>query len=739
MTPTDLTAPPEPRLPGDSDGAGQSVRPSGSTPPDDLHVPLWGEEEADDSPRAPRTAIDRLKDVLGAERHRLPLWLPVAIGLGIAAYFSFPIEPPAWVGLASTAIFLVSLWATQRQAVLAAIISFALAFSVGLAAAQVRTALVAAPMLDNRVGPTLVEGTVIAIETRVSGSRLLLGEPWVEDLSGNETPRRIRLSVRGTAAESLQPGARVQVLASLLPPRGPVIPGARDFRRRAFFSGLGAVGFTLGDLEIVASAEPTDPGLGLETLRRTVVDRIDAVLDGDEAAIATALMTGERGLIREPVYDAIQASGLAHLLAISGLHIGLVAGLVFFTVRGGLALIAPLALNWPIKKVAAIAAWFSALAYMLLVGSPVPTERAFLMTSLVLLAVLVDRTAITMRPVAWAAVAILIMSPEALLGASFQMSFAAVVSLVAAYEGQRGRWAEWQWRGGLGTRLGVYLLGVALTTLVAGIATAPFAMAHFQRLATYGAIANLVAVPLTAFWIMPSGLISALLMPFGLESIGLIPMGWGIDYLLSVAEAAGAWPGAALVVPAMPGWGLAAAALGGLWLCLWRQPWRYAGILGVVLAFASPGLADRPDLMINENGRLLAVRTADGGLLVSTNRRERFTRDTWLDHVGERQAQGAWPDSGESADGAMRCDALGCLYRTDSWTVALVRQGRALTEDCRIADIVMTGDVVPRGCPATVIIDRFDLWRDGAHAVYLNRADIRVRAVGQETGDRPWR
>jgi competence protein ComEC len=701
-------------------------------PPQDADAPIA------DSGRSGSLA-GRLAGVLAAERDRLTLWLPVAMGAGIAGYFALPAEPAAWIGPALVAVLTLALIAGRHRPPLLAGFAFALAIAIGLAAAQVRTASVAAPMLDRRVGPSMVEGTVVDAEIRIFGPRVVLASPWVEDLSGPDTPRHVRINISRAAAGSIALGDRVRVLAILLPPRGPVIPGGRDFRRRAFFEELGAVGFTLGDPDILSRGAASAAALGLGQLRAEVVARIRAVLEGDAAAMAVALMTGERGLIREPIYESIQAAGLAHLLAISGLHIGLVAGLVFFGTRAGLALVTPLALAWPIKKTAAVAAWLSALGYMLLVGSPVPTERAFLMTSLVLLAVLVDRTAISMRLVAWAAMVILLMSPEALLGPSFQMSFAAVVALVAAYEGLSDRWSEWRWQSGWPTRFALYLLGVALTTLVAGTATAPFAMAHFQRLATYGSLSNLLAVPLTAFWIMPFGLLAFLLMPFGLEAVGLVPMGWGIDLLLAVSETAGGWPGAAIPVPAMPGWAMAAVSLGGLWLCLWRHPWRYAGVIGIAAGFASPGFADRPDILIADNGRVQAVRAAGGGLLMSTDRREAFTRDIWLSHDGSTEAAGIWPDLGPGPDGSLSCDPLGCLYRHEGWTVALVRHGRALAEDCRLADIVVTTEAVPRGCPAAVIVDRFDLWRDGAHAIYLDGPDIRIRAAGRETGDRPWR
>jgi len=273
--------------------------------------------------------------------------------------------------------------------------------------------------------------------------------------------------------------------------------------------------------------------------------------------------------------QAIRDSGLAHLLAISGLHIGLVAGILFIWVRAMLALVGPLALRYPIKKWAAATAIAGALAYALIAGSTVPTQRAFLTVGLVLAAVMLDRRGLSIRLVAWAALAILIVQPESLLGPSFQMSFAAVTALIASYEviSERRRYDDY----GNSTlppwlrKAGLYLIGVALTTLIAGIATAPFAVFHLNRFADYGLAANLLAVPVTAMWVMPSAVVAFLLMPFGMEGLALASMGWGVDVIIKVAETVAGWDGAVTLVSAMPTAALCAIVLGGLWLALWRR------------------------------------------------------------------------------------------------------------------------------------------------------------------------
>lgn len=456
-------------------------------------------------------------------------------------------------------------WLGRRRAVpLVAALGVGV-LALGFAAAQWRTVAVQTPVLDHRLGPTNVAGRVVGVEVLPGASRVTLERLRIGQLSPARTPERLRVRLGGKQPRII-PGDWIRVRAILSPPPPPAAPGAFDFQRQSYFRQLGAVGFSLGSATVEEHhrAEGFAAfGFALERLRQRISERVVAGIDGTPGAIAAALMTGSRGAISAEVMANIRDSGLAHLLAISGLHIGLVAGIVFFGLRGALALVPPLALRYPIKKWAAMAAIAGAFAYALVAGATVPTQRAFLMIGLVLLAVLFDRRGLSMRLVAWAAFAILLFRPESLLGASFQMSFAAVVALIAVYEVVRDRrrldeagppsWPR---------RALHYLGGVGLTTLIAGSATAPFAIYHFNRFAVFGLAANLVAVPVTALWIMPWAVAAFLLMPFGLESVALAPMGLGIEVVVRVAETVAAWPGAVTLVPAMPVWGLAALGLG---------------------------------------------------------------------------------------------------------------------------------------------------------------------------------
>jgi competence protein ComEC len=545
------------------------------------------------------------------------------------------------------------------------------------------------------------------------------------------------------------------VLAVLRPPPGPSAPGAFDFARRAYFEGLGAVGYGVGKVQLSQAprdARASDPWRNFwNRLRRDISARVQAAVPGEEGAVAAALLTGERGAIPERVIQDMRDSGLAHLLAISGLHVGLVALTLFGVLRGLLSLFPRIALYHPIKKWAAVAAMLAAFGYLFLAGATVPTQRAFLMIAVALLAVLLDRSPFSLRLVALAAAVVLLIAPESLLGASFQMSFAAVTVMIAAFEvlqtrrdRREGAESAWLAPRGPGRRMLFYFALVLFSSVLAIVATGGFAIFNFNRFASYGLLGNLVAVPATALWVMPWGLASLLLMPFGLEALGLVPMSWGIALILETAAWVAALPGAVWLLPAMPLWGLAALVFGGLWLCLWSRRWRLAGLPLAVIGFASVTLApERPDLLINEDGSLIAVREAESGrLLLSQDRSDRFSAELWLRRDGQADAE-LFPRAGDLARGGVACDALGCLYEKDGMIAALLSDNRGLPEDCARAALVVSLSPIRIDCRGPdgrrrATIDRFDLWREGAHAVWLSDAGIRIVSVQDRRGRRPW-
>ncbi len=463
--------------------------------------------------------------------------------------------------------------------------------------------------------------------------------------------------------------------------------------------------------------------------------RIVAVLPGSTGGVASALITGKRGAISEPVKQAFRQSGLQHLLAIAGLHLGLVGGFVFFTIRAGLALIPWVALRYPIKKLAAAATLVVLACYLMLSGAAIPTERAFVMNGLVFAAVLIDRLRISMRICALAAAFVLAVEPESLVGVSFQMSFGAVVALIAVYETYGGRLGHLLHRPSLPGRILGYAGAVVVTTVVVTIGTDPFSIYHFHHVALYSPLANVVAVPLSAMWTLPWGVVTCLLMPFGLERFALVPMGWGIDATIFVAQAVSALPGNVWPMPRLPAAGLVLVALGGLWLCLWRQAWRRWGVVAIAAGLAGMTLTRPPDIVIADLGRFLAVRAPDGHYWAIADHGEQFEASFLAEETGLEV--GPWPQS--AAEGGLDCAGDLCRYTARGRTVAIVTGAAALPLDCGEFDAVVSQ--VPAGfrCRSTIpVVDRIDSWRQGAVAFWLDPAAVTVESANKSRGDRPW-
>ncbi len=683
-------------------------------------------------------------DQLDAERSRWMLWLPVALGLGIATYFELSAEPALWLGpvLAAAALVLAFFAPAGSLGRAAAIGLIAAAAGFGLVAW--RTASLAAPTLGRPFFNVNVEGRIADIQRLPEGVRVVLEAVRLKG-SGvpppEMTPLRLRVSLN-KGAPPLHVGDRILVLANISPPGGPATPGAFDFQRVAWYQQLGAVGYAMARAVVIEPGKPDGFVRSIDALRADVVERIMKALPGPEGGVVAALLAGEQTAVDKDIAQAMRDSGLAHILSISGLHIVFVVALVMGLLRHGIALVPPLALRIDAKKIAAVLALMAALFYTALAGAPVPAQRACAMAGFALLAILLDRTALSLRLIAWSAVIVLAIAPESLTGASFQMSFAAVVALIAAWEaaaGWRRRLHEradrahrrWLWR------LGAGIAASLATTLVASIATGAFAAYHFNRLSLLGVVANLFGVPLTGFWIMPWGLLAMLLMPLGLERFALVPMGWGVEGLNAIARYVGNWPDAATLVPSMPGASLWLITLGGLWLCLWRRRWRFAGV-PVMAAGLALGPPPAPDLLMSDDGRVLGLRDEKGVVHVASSRVDRFVADNWARRSGQEGAR-RWLASADEEAAGLGCRTGLCRWRKGPWRIALVSDDRRLAEACSSADIVLsTVDAQNRCRGPRLVIDRRDAWREGAQALWLDEHGVRRETANARRGDRPW-
>ncbi len=699
------------------------------------------------------------------ERDRWPLWTPVAIGMGIALYYALNFEPDWSLTVLIAVVPLLSalvLWrawpkwsglAPEISQIACLLVIFCLLLALGFVAAKVRTARTTAPVIEKQIGPVDVVGEIMSLARQPGGGwKVIVAPEHIDRLSNDALPERIRLTIRQKAVE-LEPGQKVRLLAVINPPPGPIAPGAFDFARQAWFKKIGGFGYTLRRPEILTAPPHISSAAHLQQqiarIRLSLAERIRTHLPGTSGTVAAALITGDRDAIPEEAVENLRVAGLAHLLAISGLHMGLVAGMFFAIIYTVLAAIEPLALRYPIRKWAALGGLLGGGAYLILSGGSVSTQRAYIMLSLMFIAVLLDRPVLSMRTVALAATVILLATPDSLLSVSFQMSFSAVIALIAFYEWHRAsvhekgpyphvrsRYSYWS------NKLWLYGAGVAMTTLITDMASAPFAAFHFNRVAAYGLAANLAAMPLAGILIMPALVLALILTPFGLEEYALIPMGWGIDQMLAIAETVASWEGAERLLPSWPNSALALMALGGLWLCIWRRPWRLAGGLGICAGIALAMTNDLPDILIDREGKIVAMRDSQHELQMLPTRKARFTAENWLRREGENPKSAKKRAKAETP--FFTCDSLACVTPSKApLRLSYVMDQRAFEEDCQVSDIIVSTLWLPwalsdRCNSNALIIDRAVLAQNGAYAIWIGRNGMRIENTASARGDRPW-
>jgi len=685
--------------------------------------------------------VTGLSERLAAEGARRLLWLPAFFGAGIGVYFVLKFEPPLWPGVFGVIAGAGLSFALRRypawcEAALALTV-FTAGFALMCETARERQA----PMLQRHLGPVTVTGRVVDIDLAEKGWRVVVEPDPFAGLAPGDQPHRLRLHIPQTSDE-LNPGDLVRLKAMLYPVPPQILPGGRDFQRELYFVGIGGVGYTFGGARRITGVDGAPEARGgwaedLRHLRTGMTRRINAVLPGSTGGVASALITGKRGAIAEEVKQSFRDSGLSHLLAIAGLHLGLVGAFVFFAVRGGLALIPPIALRYPIKKIAAAATLVVLTCYLLISGTAIPTERAFVMNGIVFAAILIDRLRISMRICAIAAAVVLVLDPASLVGVSFQMSFGAVVALVAVYEtfgGQLGRILRGR---SFLAEIAGYCGAVVITTLVATLGTYPFSIYHFHHIAIYSPLANVIAVPMSALWTLPWGVVTCLLMPLGLERLALIPMGWGIDATIWVAQHVSALPGNVWMTPRLPWAGLLSISLGGLWLCLWRGSWRVWGMVAIVAGFAGMMLTRPPDIIIADVGRFVAARADDGHYFVSADKGEKMARSFLAEETGEILTD--WPEAGTAPEIGLDCAKASCVYTARGRRVSVITGEAGLPLRCSGVDAVVSQ--VPAGfrCRSMMpVIDRIDSWRRGAVALWLDADGITVESTNETRGDRPW-
>lgn len=669
-------------------------------------------------------------------------WLPVVVGLGAMLYLVLPFEPSILCVVLVTVLPILMgaacfWWGWQR--LFSRLLGFALlsgAIGFGDLAFQAR---MQPPMPALPTHATVLTGRVQSLEIlpprnddEDDSHRVTLADAVFETpVDAGMAPLRRTLHIRLRDDDDLlpEPGSTIRLRTMLRAPPPPSWPGGRDLQREAWFSGLAGSGYALGPASLSGAASRQS---WLEALRETVALRAGAALSDQTAAIAATLLAGEAGSIDQHTRETFSASGLAHLLAVAGLHLGLVMAAVIGTLRYGLAGIEYIALRWPCRQIAVVAGLLAGAGYVMLTGAHLPSLRALGMASIVTLAIVTGRRVLSMRSLSIVAFLILLVSPVSVVDVSFQMSFAAVMGLIAGYGALREPLMRLRGEGEWYRVVASHCAALVLTSLLAGLATLPVSMAHFGALQPWFVLANLVAVPLAAVWIMPVGLLALVAMPFHAEAPFLKLMGVGIQIVQTLAERVAAFPMAHQPVPAMPGWGLLLVMLGLCFLCLWKGRVCLAGLLPIAVGLASIWLAPKPDILVSPDAGLMAVRRP-GVLLVGPHSSlQRRTLEDWEQAL-------ALPTAPLPSD----CLSGPCRMSFGAQTVLLrvrdVSDGNTLptAEQCEGVSLFISASPARKGCPDVPSIDRFSVWRDGAYSVFAGEP-FKVVSDRSWRGNRLW-
>ncbi len=680
-----------------------------------------------------RSWVEKAELWLEIERDQLPLWLPVMVGCGIAAWFHLP-DMARWLGFMIAAIALAMLgpvlgW-PRRIARVTTWLGLSLALGCGLAwhRSDIATHLVLA-----RPVVAQISAIVEQVEDRAAEDKMRL-------VVGTHTagiPERIRVTIKTQGkAPDIRKGMKIAFRARLAPPPQAALPGGYDFSRAAWFMQLGAVGQVLGEVTIIAG-QAVD-----ETIRQRLSHHVRSQIGGSEGGIASAFASGDRGGIDPADEDAMRASGLTHLLSISGLHVtAVVAAAMVLTLRL-LALSPWLALRFPLLLISAGAGAGAGVAYTVLTGAEVPTVRSCIAALLVLLGMALGREALTLRLVATGAFVVLLLWPESLVGASFQLSFAAITSIVALHEVPKVKALLARREEGWGKRFWRSIVGLLLTGLVVESVLSPIALFHFHKSGLYGALANLIAIPLTTFVVMP---VEALALLFDLIGCGA-PFWWltgqSLSLLLFIARQVAAWPGAVAIVPAIPRPAFALIILGGLWLLLWSSRARLFGMIPIVAGIILIALVPLPDILVTDDGRHMAVRGADGRMALLRERTGDFVRDVIAERAGESDVEELIEELG-TAD----CSQDWCVVSVDregrSWTIGATRSQhlvawKDLTALCTRLDIIVSERRLPGGCkPRWLKADRPFFDQFGGLSISLGQSPI-VETTKDSQNGHPW-
>ena len=677
-----------------------------------------------------------LQTAFALQSGRVVVWAPVFLALGIWTYFNLPNEPSsiAVMALAVPAVFLIWLGRRISTGLLIGLIIF------GFCLSKLRQEIVTTPLLRGAVNSSDISGFIADADNRGGKKRALVIElDSATNVPDGELPRRVRISTFDAPTALI--GDYVHFTARLSPLPTPVMPGGFDYGRDLYFQSIGAMGQNTSPLVFEDRPVPwrfVERRL-FHKLRSVMGARITSVIPGALGAFANSIVTGERASIPPEMNNSLQISGLAHIISISGLHMSLVAGGVFWVMRAFLALFPALVLNYPIKKWSAVAALIVGFIYMLLADSGSATERSYIMIAVMFFAILVDRPAVSMRNLALAALIILVFNPEQAVSASFQMSFLAVMGIVAFFEYWNNRPVDM--RAHEASRLSRFasfsfklFAGSVVTTVVAGSLSGIAAVYHFGRLSTYGTLANALALPIADLVVMPAAMLGVLLMPFGLEYWPFKLVELGLQAIMWISDSIASWPYANGMVPQPSILAVSTMVAGTLIICLVLGSWRWMGVAILAVGMYLGTSQHFPNVLIEDRATNVAVRDDAGNYVLADTSKGKFAAEKWLQSNGQVETMEA-----SALRAGWTCAEGMCFSDLAAMSVSFIHEQTEPDWTCPPTDIVIADFPLRDACSeAKLKIDRFDVWKLGAHAIYIDGTQIRVETAKGSQGNRPW-
>ncbi len=565
------------------------------------------------------------------ELENYQLWLPIFISIGVLIFFALPFDPNFWISFLFLSLPLGVYFILRKAESGKVIASLLIAIAAGFLAMQIRLSTISSPIIAEQLAKTTVKGIVEEAAKTEKGYRLLLSKVKIYDYD-KPPPKLIRISTNFDISD-IRIGDQVRVYVNLMPPPKPTLPGGFDYSEYAYFKQIGAIGYTIGKIKKVTQEVSDDSELKLNIIRDKIAQKIRSNMSQRAASIAEGMLIGNIGAINKLDYEAIRIAGLAHIIAISGMHIVVVVGLVFISTRFLISSIPYLAVNFNLKKIAAFCAIILSYGYLLISGSPVSAQRAFIMSALVLLGIILDRKTNPLRSIAWATTVILLVTPEAIKTASLQMSLAACISLITSFEYLQSFASKFTKQTPRIKKILFYMMSITFSTVIAGVATAFFVIYHFNQFSTYSVLANMVAIPLSDFFIMPLGIISIILMPLGLEQITLCILEPGINFLIDYAKFISSIPLASFYIPSFSNKGIILISFGGLLLTLFKTRLKYLGLVVILCGISSIRDQVIPDIIVAGNGKVFAVLENET-IFLSNKNKARFMVKTWVEKLG---------------------------------------------------------------------------------------------------------